>query len=145
MIPLLTTFYKCLFFILFLVQIISNEGCKTPTEPNQNGITLTAIDVSCTEAWINIQTYNLPLPLNLTLLKDNQTIKNIYLTKSDTVIYIDSLQANRNYSFSGFTSGSRLINSVNLPIHTMDSTSHNFSYQTWEFQNYNGNILYGSH
>jgi hypothetical protein len=131
------------YLLLLVLPLIAFLSCNS-IEPISPGLALSVVDVSCTEAWIKIEHNSVSLPMNITILQNDQTIKNIYLTKSDTIIYIDSLQANKNYIFRGY--GGNNINTGNLSIHTMDSTSHNFSCQTWEIgDNLGGCMMYDAY
>ena len=116
---------------IFLISLIS---CNTTEPPQQNksSLELTLADTSCTEAWIKLSTRNLSLPANAEILKDDSITQTINLTTSDTVLYVDSLLPNHSYSFqSTIQSINQSSNSLNVT--TMDTTSHNFTWQTWTF------------
>jgi len=86
-----------LYFILFLLALIN---CNT-TEPPQDDkptLALKLEDASCTEAWITLTTTNLQLAATVILKQDDKTRSTINLTKADTLLYIDSLLPNTNYS-----------------------------------------------
>jgi hypothetical protein len=95
-------------------------------------LSLTLEDVSCTEAWITLKTNNLQLPATLNLIKDNTIKKTISLQTADTLLYIDSLLPNQIYKFHS------VIQSINhssneITVTTLDTTSHNFTFETWTF------------
>ncbi len=112
-------------------------SCKkdNPLPPEQQPqLNLTLEDVSCTEAWVKLTTANISLPANVELLKDNIHSETINLTSTDTILYIDALLPNNSYSFTSIIQSSdRSITSPSLPVTTMDTTSHNFTWQTWTF------------
>lgn len=130
--------YKYLFLLLILISI---TRCNT-TEPPPDGqaITLELEDVSCTEAWITLTTTNLQLPTNITLLRDNVTQNNI-LCYGDTLLYIDSLLPNKSFQYQ-VSSNQYQVSSNELSVTTMDTTSHNFTWQTWTFGEHSSSVLY---
>jgi hypothetical protein len=126
--------------VLVLVLLFSSFillSCKkdNPIPPGeQPQINLTLEDVSCTEAWIKLTTANLSIPAEVELLKDNVLVKTISLISEDTTLYIDSLLPNITYSFKSIIqSNNQSITSSNLQIVTLDTTSHNFTWQTFTF------------
>ena len=133
--------------IVYTMLIISS--CKQATEPRlEPELALTLEDVSCTEAWIQLTTTNLQLPATLTLYKNNVAQNNI-LCYGDTLLYIDSLLPNQTYKFKVVltnnpqpTTYPQLPTSNELSITTMDTTSHNFTWQSWEFGECNNSVLY---
>ena len=132
-------FYSLLFFFLILLCTTSCNTVDPP--PDKAVLTLTLEDVSCTEAWITLTTSNLQLPATLNLLKDNTITKTIILQTVDTLLYIDSLLPNQTYKFQA------VIQSINhssneITVTTLDTTSHNFTWQTWTFGEHSNSVLY---
>ncbi|HMN17194.1 MAG TPA: glucosyl transferase [Ignavibacteriaceae bacterium] len=120
-------------FSLFL------KSCNT-TEPPPNGqkptLQLTLEDVSCIEAWIQLKTTNLQLPTTITLkqynLSGDSLSQNFLLNTQDSLLYIDSLLPNQTYKF--VTTIEQSNNKSNeLSVTTMDTTSHNFTFETFTF------------
>src|SRR5690606_15170671 len=102
-------------------------------------------DVSCTEAWINLTTKDLTLPAELTLKQYNPTgdsiSKSLVLNTQDTLLYIDSLLPSQTYRFHS------IIQSINhssneISVTTMDTTSHDFTFETWTFGTIGSSVLY---
>ncbi|MGQ9799495.1 MAG: glucosyl transferase, partial [Ignavibacterium sp.] len=90
-----------LFFIIFSLLMIFTT-CKHTTEPKLESkaeLNLTLEDVSCTEAWIMLKPSNIPLPVEVTLYKNNAAAQNNILCYGDTLLYIDSLLPNQTYRF----------------------------------------------
>ena len=121
-------------FLLFAVLYLSQQSCNTTEPPpiNEYSLNLKLEDVSCTEAWIQFTSTGLGLPNTLTLYVDDKVSETISLSTEDTLLYIDSLLPNRTYKI--------LVaikqpddESNKLSIKTMDTTSHNFTWQTWTF------------
>ncbi len=120
---------------LILLLLIS-ASCNTTEPPSNTTLTLKLEDVSCIEAWIKLKTTNLQLPTTLTLIQFNPTgdtvTQNIILSNADSLLYIDSLLPNQTYKFIATIEQSNN-KSNELSSATLDTTSHNFSYQTFEF------------
>ena len=118
-----------------LVSALALFSCNkdNPIPPeDQPQINLTLEDTSCTEAWIKLSTVNLNLPAEVSLQQDDSLIQNVILNSSDTLLYVDSLLPNHTYKFqSGIQSSNRSSNS--LEVTTMDTTSHNFTFETFTF------------
>jgi len=74
-------------------------------------------------------------------LKQNDTItQDIILSYADTVIYIDSLLPNTTYNFQA-SSIQQQVSSRKLSVTTMDTTSHNFTWQTFTFGEHSSSVL----
>lgn len=128
---------KIFILAILLFSSLIQLSCKkdNPIPPGeQPQLNLSLEDVSCTEAWINLKTTNLSLPAEVEILKDSILTKTITLISADTVLYIDSLLPNKTYIFSSIIqSTNHPIKSSAFPVVTMDTTSHNFTWQTFTF------------
>lgn len=109
---------------------------------------LTLEDVSCIEAWIKLETTNLQLPATITLKQYNPTgdtlSQILNLNTQDSLLYIDSLLPKKSYQYQ-VSSNQHQISSNELSVTTLDTTSHIFSYQTFELGDPltgNSSILY---
>ena len=132
-----------LYFIPFLILSAVLSSCnKNPVPPEQQPqISLSLEDFSCTEAWLKLTTANNSFPAAVELLKNNIHSETINLTSADTILYIDSLLPNKTYNLSSIIQSNnppageagQTIRSESLPITTLDTTSHNFTWQTWTF------------
>jgi drug/metabolite transporter superfamily protein YnfA len=125
-----------LFLIVCLLPIILS--CNSPTQPPppvSGLITLSLTDVSCTEAWIELKTNGVTSPVNVNLLANNSLIAQLNnLSHSDTTIYIDSLLPNKSYQFQAqFNQGLSTLSSNKLAVQTLDTTSNNYTWQTYTF------------
>jgi hypothetical protein len=141
-------------FIFFLL-LLCTASCNTteppdPPVPPEPIFKLELEDVSCTEAWITLTTTDLILPAELTLKQYNSTgdsiSKALILNTQDTLLYIDSLFPNQTYEYlvssipqSG---GQNQATSNELSVTTMDTTSHNFTFQTWTFGTIGSSVFY---
>jgi len=131
-------------FLLFISLFIISISCDSTEPPANISLTLKLEDVSCTEAWLQLKTTNLQLPNNITLFINDLQSRTFNLTTADTLLYIDSLLPNQNYSFQiiSFYNPEDGIKSNTVNATTMDTTSHNFTWQTFEFGQHSSSTLY---
>jgi len=117
-----------LLFLLFLTQL----SCSTTDPKLEPELKLELKDVSCTEAWLQLTTNNIQLPATINLLKNNAVAQTFSLSTQDSLLYIDSLLPNQTYKLlATMQQGNNVSNELNLT--TLDTTSHNFTWQTFEF------------
>jgi hypothetical protein len=127
---------------LILQLLLFATSCKQSTEPKLEAeLKLELEDASCTEAWIKLTTTNLQLPTSVTLKQDGVVRKTINVQTQDTLLYIDSLLPNQTYKFQTFIQ-SYNHSSNELTVTTMDTTSHEFTWQSWEFGTIGSSSLY---
>jgi len=134
---------KYIFAIVLLIIVLLNLGCKkAPTEPNTTAA-LSVEDISCTEAWVKITSANIQIPNTLTLFVNDKADQNITLVSSDTLLYVDSLLPNRSYKIKAtFAANNRQQTTNEVVATTMDTTTHNFSWQTFTFGEHSSSVLY---
>jgi len=131
---------KKILILTIIILTIYLFSCNSIEPPSGLTINLTLEDASCTEAWITLSS-NLRLPATVELKQNNQTIKTINLTKPDSLLFIDSLLPNTSYTFQASNSAYR-VTSNQLQLATLDTTSHNFTWQTWTFGEHSSSVLY---
>jgi hypothetical protein len=136
---------KILFYFFLLSFTFCLLSCDTndpPPPDNGNGkekkITLTVDDTSPTEVWLNLVTENIALPDTVTLLRNNTTVKTIELFDSSYVVYQDSLLPSQSYTYQ--VTKDTVISNEAVAV-TMDTTSHNFSWEVFEFGEHGNSIL----
>jgi hypothetical protein len=132
-------------FILIGLSLLV-KSCNTTEPPVEKAELLLKLeDISCTEAWIELTTTNLQLPATLTLKQTNPTgdtkSQILNLNTKDSLLYIDSLLPNKNYQYQVSCIQNPVI-SNELNITTMDTTSHNFTWQQFTFGEHNPSTLY---
>ncbi len=129
-----------IFTITALILLgICFTSCKKENNPippeEQPQVNLTLEDRSCTEAWIKLSTGNLPLPSDVDLYRDSSLVETINLTSEDTVLYVDSLLPNRTYGYQSVIQSTGQA-SNQLSVNTLDTTSHNRSWEVFYFGDY---------
>lgn len=134
--------YSRYFFALLLLFV----QCDTNEPPTNSTVTLKLEEVSCIEAWIKLETINLQLPTTLTLKQTdpsgNTKSQIISLNTRDSLLYLDSLLPNKSYKYQASSTENPAIGNE-LSVTTMDTTSHNFTFETFTFGGNAGScILY---
>ncbi len=81
---------------------------------------------------MKLSTSSLALPSNVDLYRDSSLVETINLTSEDTVLYVDSLLPNHTYKYQSVIQSTGQSSNL-LSVTTMDTTSHNFSFQSWTF------------
>jgi hypothetical protein len=133
---------KKLILLLALTTLIISCNTTEPPNGEKPTLTLKLEDASCTEAWIELTTANLQLPTNITLKQDGETRETINIITTDTLLCIDSLLPNTNYRYQA-SSIQNPATSNELSVTTLDTTSHNFTFETFTFGGTAGSsILY---
>ncbi|MBE0538620.1 MAG: glucosyl transferase [Ignavibacterium sp.] len=132
-------------FLPLTLLVFVQVSCNT-TEPKiEPELLLKLEDVSCSEAWLQLSTNNIQLPATINLLKNNTVAQTFSLSTQDSLLYIDSLLPNQNYSFqvsSILSATGGQVSSNKLAATTLDTTSHNFTWQTFEFGQHSSSTLY---
>lgn len=131
-----------------LLIIFGGFACKeTPPEPTPYvpTIFLSAEDVGVTDAWLKI-TRDTPHPTqDIVLKRDGQTVfSDLRLLTSDTLLIDTSLLPNRTYTYKAYrlTSDTPTDSSASVSVTTLDSTSHNFQFETFVLGDGNSSVLY---
>jgi hypothetical protein len=135
---------KILFYFLLLSFSFCLWTCDTNDPPPGNGnketIAISVEDTSPTEVWLNVATKNLQLPNELLLLRNGDTSNVFSLMQSDTLIYQDSLLPSQTYTYQ-VSSIEHQVSSEQVSALTMDTTSHNFTWEVFEFGEHGNSIL----
>jgi hypothetical protein len=137
--------------ILIFPTFLNTLSCsKSPTEPEAQ-IQLTLEDVSCIEAWLRLQVGSISgSSSNVVIQRDGLNFMNFQLyepykfSNLDTTIIDDSLLPNKTYKYRAIlTDNGKIVNtSSELTVTTMDTTSHNFTWQTFTFGEHSSSVLY---
>ena len=124
-----------LFCILLFSSCKEEESNPIPPPEEQPQINLSLEDASCTEAWIKLSTSSLALPSDIDLYRDSSLVETINLTSEDTVLYVDSLLPNHTYKYQTVIQSTGQSGNQ-LSVNTMDTTSHNRSWEVFYFGDY---------
>ena len=116
---------KILLTILLMLFLISCDS----TEPGKETLSLSFEDASCTEVWLKL---NGMANGEYILQRDNKEVDRITLSGTDNIIYNDSLQPSTTYTYQ-ISSIQQQVSSNQLTAVTMDTTSHDFTWQTFTF------------
>ena len=139
----MNSFVLChLSFVLFLSFFLFLFSCQRSTAPvyNPQKLQLTVADVSCTEAWLRLKTERTEKAENendlvLQVFRDDSLVVNKNWGAGDSLVYLDGLQPNTSYAFSAklLQDNKLLAASPKVTATTMDTTSHDFTWQTYKF------------
>ncbi len=135
--------FVLIIFTSFLSLFLS---CDDSTGPNNNAkINLTLEDVSCTEVWLKLQVDNPALKRDVIIYRDNIEIKRINnILSNDTIIFDEGLLPDKEYTYQAkkIISEKEHIASEEIKAQTMDTTSHNFTFETYTFGEHSSSVLY---
>ena len=134
-------FFALFLFLNLLVPLVTLTSCSTTDPKLEPDLKLELKDVSCTEAWLQLTTNNIQLPATINLLNNNVLSQIYVLNTQDSLLYIDSLLPNQNYSFQ-VSSIQNPVSSNKVTATTLDTSSHNFTWQTFEFGQHSSSTLY---
>ncbi|MBP9581683.1 MAG: glucosyl transferase [Ignavibacterium sp.] len=136
-------FLTLVFFVSTALLLLNN--CDSTNPKLEPDLLLKLEDVSCTEAWLQLTTNNIQLPAIVNLKQSNpagDTKSHIFnLNTKDPLFYIDSLLPNQTYKLQ-VSNIQNQVSSNELSITTLDTTSHNFTWQTFEFGQHSSSVLY---
>ncbi len=118
--------YSLSFLIIISILTFLQFNCQSPTEPNNN-LSITIEDVSCTEAWIKVTGET---GSELVLNRDGTEAQKFTLTTSPQIIYDDSLLPSKTYTYQVVSNNKT---SNNITVTTLDTTSNDFTWQTYTF------------
>jgi hypothetical protein len=134
--------------LIFIIILISLR-CDTTEPPAKGSLLLTLEDVSCTETWLTLKVTDIPLPTSVVLKQNDIARATINLTNADTLLYLDSLLPKQTYKFQLVIQSippeagrQSTVSSNELSVTTMDTTSHNFTWQTFTFGEHSSSVLY---
>lgn len=127
-----------MFAFVLIIGVLT--GCKDSVVPPSGNISvkIDLADISCTEAWVVLNLEGFSLPANVTLKADS-LVMYFTIARADTELYFNNLLPGRSYDFEATVN---LINSNKVTGQTLDTTSHNFTWQSWEFGQTSSNVLW---
>ncbi|MDH7528983.1 MAG: glucosyl transferase [Ignavibacteria bacterium] len=134
-----------LFITLFFFTTLTCKKSSPVNPAGNNKIIFTFEDASCTEAWFNLKINDLQFPVIVDLYKDNFLNKSLNVFGStDTTFYIEDLLPKKKYEVyvKIKSNNGEELTSERINFETMDTTSHDFSWQSWEFGQHSSSTLY---
>jgi len=133
----------CLFPFFFLLA--SCEKQTTPvTLPNPQ-LTLTVEDLAVTEAWLRLRAQETAAEQQIIVWRDSSEIYNLGGAIADTTLYDSVLLPAHDYTYRAelHKDGQKIVDTEPVNITTMDTTSHNFQWEIFEFGGVHGSsVLY---
>jgi len=146
MLSVLQLFFRQRFLLItvLLLAALQLQSCNKPTEPVKESISVTVEDVSCTEAWLKISDTNANPNITVIVKRDDTDVLTIPLNKADTVIIDENLLPNKTYTYRAVKQQGGKVVEASKPVTatTLDTTSHNFTWQTFEFGEHSSSVLY---
>ena len=129
--------------VLVLVVLFLSLSCNEGYDYSQAALGLGLRDFSCTEAWIEVQIGSNDKTANIYIKKNDEIVQTIRLGQSDSLFYFDDLQPNTAYKFDAVTyEDGKEVKSNPVTFTTLDTTSHNFTWQTFTFGQHSSSVLY---
>ena len=123
---------KIIFLFVFFAGLLF-LSCN-PTEPGNApaGLEFKAEDASCTEAWLTLKAGNIT---GAKVFREDSLIYSFNTNSIDTTLFDEGLLPNQIYKYHTViqpSNNSRVV-TKELTLQTMDTTSHNFTWQMFEF------------
>jgi hypothetical protein len=127
--------YFLLAALIFSLLLITQQSCNTTSPSPTRDVELSVSDVSCTEAWLNLTVNNLTSNTKVQLVRNSSVVNTFDITTRDTTLYDDSLSPNKTYNYQviELQNGNTTAKSEMITAKTMDTTSNNFTWQTFTF------------
>jgi hypothetical protein len=125
------------FLIIIGLLVLALQNCKR----NPNGgktvevnINLSVEETGVTESWLKIEIDHPAAVKSVSLLRNDSTVTQ-FSAQKDTLLMDENLEPNRTYVYqvSLLLSGGEKQKSAKAETVTMDTTSHNFTWETFEF------------
>ena len=117
---------------LLLTAVLAGFACRTyMTAPISSDVQLSAEDVAVTEVWLKIHIAQNVLHDSIRLTRNDATVLTRPFRGMDTLLLDEQLLPRQIYSYKLYTisSNGAQYSSDLLTITTMDTTSHNFTWQ----------------
>jgi hypothetical protein len=128
-----------------IIPVLYLASCSDlPPGPVGVGVQLSLEDVSCSEAWLRVQVSSPGSPLSL--LRDGNAVRTFSLVVPDTVVMDEGLASGRSYTYQIRRMGGGLAAVVEasepVSVRTLDTTSHQFSFETFQLGDGSSSELY---
>ncbi len=132
-----------LLFAVTVSLVFSASSCRSPVGPSKSNVQLTAADVECTEIWLKISFVNTTSGGDFAIDRDGTTVISGHFSGTDTTVVDDSVQANKTYNYVAYNmlNGKPSEQSQALQVTTLDTTSNNWTFQTFELGGSQSSVL----
>jgi len=142
---MLRVFRTLLFLIATISLLVTSLSChRTPIEPEKIKANLIYEDALCTEAYLRLKLAYIDFPANVDLYVDKNKVNSFRTFSEDTVIMVENLLPKKSYTsyVRIYPAGGGEIVSNEVSFTTMDTTSHNFTWQIDTLGDGGGSVLY---
>lgn len=133
------------FIIISFFRCSPNEPKPKPPEPKpEKTVLLSVTDFSPTEIYLKLVTENLSSDKSVEIYRDESMVFNFALNGTDTAVVDDFLFPSSSYSYHSLVieDGKDTIYTDTITAATMDTTSHDFTWETYEFGGVNGSSYF---
>lgn len=133
---------------LILINLSACKKDPTGTGTKTPEVQLSIADIGVTETWLNTHISGILNDAQLTLVRNDSLIQTIYLPDMDnsdvldTLLYDNGLQPAKDYTYMVTVTTKNNNVDAMVQLTTMDTTSHNFTWQTWSFGAKGSSVLY---
>jgi len=141
---MLRVFRTLLFLIATISLLVTSLSChRTPIEPEKIKANLIYEDALCTEAYLRLKLAYIDFPANVDLYVDKNKVNSFRTFSEDTVIMVENLLPKKSYTsyVRIYPAGGGEIVSNEVSFTTMDTTSHNFTWQIFEFGDFSSDLF----
>lgn len=130
--------------VVLLSLLITLLACRdSPPGLEDQPITLRLEDASCTELWLHIQSQSRGSRGEVLLMRDGAQVRTFTFHGMDTLLLEEGLQPGRTYAYQAAQTG--LVGAIGrsnlLQARTLDTTSHEFTFETTLLGDGNGSVL----
>ncbi len=137
---------RVIVIVIFLLSLSlgSFTSCKEPStgpETRTDSLVLKFKDSDLTSATLSLHSVGVTLPATLFLTRNQDTVQSFSLHQADTTLKDSLLTPSTTYIWQAVLTKSTL-KSKPVTGRTMDTTSANFTWQTWEFGDHSSSVLY---
>ena len=122
--------------LALVAAVFTSMTCRQPTQPpGDETFALSLSDVTCTEAWLNVHLGASSGVRTVEIRRDSGVELSFNLRQTDTTVADTGLLPNRVYGYrADLTNGPAIAQSTGLlSARTLDTTSSNFTFQTFTF------------
>jgi hypothetical protein len=129
--------------IILVCISLTAINCKdVGVQPHDNTFSLVLEDASCTEVWLRIKVGPNYTNREMTLKRDTITLFTKTINDAETIFVDTNLTPNHTYTYQAQLIN-QLTSTCSTSVRTMDTTSHNFTWQTFTLgDGSGGSMLY---